>query len=373
MKSASLPKRSPRLVIAILIFFVALITPFTYLSVSKAYAGSLSSQRLEISDSRASQTPVNYDFWFTTSATTAIKQIDIKFCQEGGAFAATCTAPTGFSDSSAVRASDNIAGTGRTDTQPAANQYRTVVSTPSTQSTQAMFYKLTTVTNPSTTNTTFYARIITYSDTGTTTIDTGQVTFAILTSTSLAVTATVNPTLSFSIAAATSGSVNAAAINITSGTSASTIPLGTLSSGSTAIAAHDITVVTNAGSGYTVYASASANPPLVSGANDIDNFTGTNASPSTWSSPGGSSANTNTGFFGYTTEDATLGTGTAARFTTSGGNKWAGFTTTGTEVIYNATGTTTQTTRLGWQAEVNALQPAGSYTGTVILIATPTY
>lgn len=360
------------LTLLFLSIIITLVVPLYYVSTSKAQA-VFSNQRVVISDSRASATPVQYDFWMTASATTSIKQIDIKICTQGGAFADTCTAPTGLSLSSAVRSTDNIAGSGRTDSSPAANQFRTVITTPSTQSTAGLFYKLTTITNPSTTNTTFYVRTITYSDTGTTTIDTGQVAYAILTSTSLAVSATVNPTLTFSLAAATSGSVNGQAITITSGTSASTIPLGTLASGASAVAAHDATVTTNASNGYTVTASASATPPLTSGANDIDAFSGTNASPTTWSSPAGSSANTNTGYFGYTTEDASLGTGTPDRFTSSGGNKWAGTTTTGLEVIYSATGVSSQTTRLGWQGEVNALQPAGSYTGTVILIATPTY
>ena len=119
---------------------------------------------------------------------------------------------------------------------------------------------------------------------------------------------------------------------------------------------------------------ATATPPLVDGKNNIDEFTGTNASPTTWSSPAGSAASVNTGFFGYTTNDASLGTGTATRFTSSGGNKWSGTTTSPLEVAYSATGVSSaEVTRVGWQAEVNGLQPAGSYTGTVVLVATPTY
>ena len=86
--------------------------------------------------------------------------------------------------------------------------------------------------------------------------------------------------------------------------------------------------------------------------------------------PAGDTANTNTGFFGYSTEDTTLCTGTAGRFQS---NKWAGTTTTGQEVACNSGNVTAETTRIGYQAEVNAVQPAGAYTGSVILIATPTY
>lgn len=368
-------RRKPRAIALLsLMALIAVITPLTLFSIStsKAYAGSLTQAKVQIGNSQASAT-TSYNFYFTVANTTSIKQIDIKFCTQAGAWADTCTAPTGFSDSSATRVADNISGTGRTDSQPAANQFRTVITTPSTQSPTTVSYQLTGVTNPSTTNTSFFARVITWSDTGSTEIDYGQMAFAILTSTSLAVTATVDPTLSFSLAAATSGSVNGEAITITSGTSASTIPFSTLTAGTPAVAAHDATVTTNATNGYTVTASASATPPLVSGSNNIDPFTGTNASPTTWSEPNGSTPNTNTGYFGYTTEDSTLGTGTADRFTSSGGNKWAGTTITGQEVIYSAVGVSSQTTRLGWQVEVNNLQPAGSYTGSVILIATPTY
>lgn len=74
---------------------------------------------------------------------------------------------------------------------------------------------------------------------------------------------------------------------------------------------------------------------------------------------------------GYTTNDSALST-SATRFTT-GPPKWAGLTTTPEELVYLATATTGRTIRIGFEAEVNALQPFGSYTGTVLLVATPTY
>ncbi len=355
------------LVFSLVFAFVSLTVLPVYLF--KAKAGSLTARKLTISDSRSAGTSVTYDFAFTTSVTTSIKQIDIQICD---AASGTCNAPTGFASGTPTLGSDNIAGTGRTTTAPTANAFRVVVTSPSTQSTQAVTMSFTGVTNPSTADTTSYARITTYSDTGSTVIDgPDAVAFAVLDSTSIAVSATVDPTLTFSIAAVTSGgSVNGATANIT--TTTTTVPFSTLTSGSTKIGAHDITITTNATSGYTTTVKATASPPLVSGSNNIDEFTGTNATPTTWSSPAGSSNSVNTGFFGYTTNDATLGTGTAARFT-SGGPKWAGTTTAPLEVAYSATGASSETTRVGWQAEVNALQAAGAYTGTVILVTTPTY
>jgi hypothetical protein len=232
------------------------------------------------------------------------------------------------------------------------------------------------VTNPSTINSTYYVRTTTYSDTGSIVIDgTTSTAFAVLDTSSIAVSATVDPNLTFSVAGvASSGTVNSATTTVT--TTATTIPFGSLTAGTAAIGAHDLTVSTNAGNGYTITASHSATaqagfPPLVSGAtNNIDTFTGTNTSPATWSAPNGVTANTSTGFFGYTTEDTSLCVGTAGRFS---GNKWAGSTTTGQEVVCSATGVSSRTIRVGWQVQVNSIQPSGSYTGTVALVATPTY
>lgn len=377
--SVFLPKKSFKsslatfLIVALLNLFL-----FPYLA-QKVNAGTLTSAKATIADSRAGQTAVNYDFAFTTTVTTAIKQWTIQFCTTASG---TCTAPTGIVTTSAVRSSDNVAGTARTDTFTTNGTLTTVVTTPAAQATQAVTVSYTTITNPTTINTTYFARITTYSDTGTTIIDgTDAVAFAILASTSIAVTASVDPTFTFTVAAANSGTVNGATINVTTST-AILIPFGTLSSGSTKIAAHDLSVTTNALNGYTITVkiptnSVTGNPPLyvsnTASSENIDGFTGTNATPTAWSSPAGTAKSVNTGFFGYTTNDATLGTGTANRFT-SVGNVWAGPTTPALEVAYSSVGVSSaETTRVGWQAEVNGLQPPGSYSGTVVLVATPTY
>lgn len=359
--------------LVVLLIVALILPPFGRFFLPSADA-ALTNAKLQINNSQASATNVTYAFYFTTSVTTAIKQIGIKFCTTPGAYDDACTVPSSFNPGSPTLSSDNLAGTGRTVTDPNASgeRMRIVVGTPSAQSTQGVILTFTGVTNSSTINTTFYTRITTYSDTGSTPIDYGQAVAAILDTGSLAVTATVDPNLTFAIAGVSSGgTVNSATANIT--TTAATIPFGTMAVATPKIGATDVTVTTNAGSGYTVTASHSgtlATAPLTSGSNTINSFSGTNASPATWSSPAGSTANTNTGYFGYTTESTSLCTGTAGRFSS---NKWAGSTNSGQEVICSPTGVSSQTTRLGWQAEVNAIQPAGGYTGTVILIATPTY
>ena len=373
----SFPKRQIKLFASLLLVVLLTLPPVVNLFVASAHAGTLSSYNVQINNSQAAATNVTYTFNWTTTATTAIKQIDIQVCTTASG---TCTAPSGFSSGTPTLASDNIAGTGRTTTAPTANAFRVVVGTPASQSTQAMFLNFTGVTNPSTINTTYYVRTTTYSDTGSTTIDgTTSAAFAVLDTSSIAVSASVDPSFSFSVAGVSSGgNFNGGTGNINVTATANTIPFGTLTAGTPKIAAQDVTVSTNAANGYTVTASSSANaqsgnPPLISGAsNNIDTFSGTNTTPTTWSAPAGTTANVNTGYFGYSTEDATLCTGTASRFT-SGGPKWAGPSTTGAEVICNAAGVSSETTRIGWEVAINGVQPAGSYTGTAVLVATPTY
>lgn len=175
-----------------------------------------------------------------------------------------------------------------------------------------------------------------------------------------AVSLTVDPSISFSIVSVgSSQTVNGATTTVAS--TATTIPLGTVSSSANAIAAHDLTVATNAGSGYTIYAKYTAVP--TSGSNTIEDHTGTNASPTAFSAAG-------TEAFGYTTDDVTLGTGTANRFIS---NKWAEFTTSDLEVAYNAAAVSSQTTRVGYQVGVAETTEAGSYMTTVTLTVTPIY
>lgn len=351
---------------------VLFIVTSSALRMATLQAGTFTDASLTISDSRAGNVATNYDFAFTTTATTAINQVDITFCTTA---TGACTAPTGMDvGASPVLDSDNLAGTGRTTTNPTDNNtIRVVVTSPASQSTQAVTMNFTGITNPTEANSTFYARVVTYSDTGSTEIDSIALGAAVLDATSIAVTADVASTFTFAVAAATTGVVNGANITVTD-TTDTTIPFGVLAAGSEKVAAHDVSVYTNANNGYTVTVKTLAVPPLVDGSNNIDSYTEPNNAPLAWSAPAGGTANENTGFFGYTTNDSSLGTGTADRFTSLGGNKWAGFTTSPLEVAYSATGVSSEeTTRVGWQAEVNSLQPAGSYTGTVILVATPTY
>lgn len=370
--------RQARVALAFVLSLSLAFPPLGPLLLPKVHAAPLTNYQVLINNSQASATGVTYTFnWTISNDIQEIKQIDIQICTTPSG---TCNAPAGFSaGNEPTLASDNIAGSGRTVTSPTDNAFRVVVTTPAEQSTQTMQLTFTGVTNPSTADTTYYARTTTYSDTGTTILDgTTVAAFGILSSSSISVSATVDSSFSFSVAAVSAGGdLNGGSGNVDETSTATTIPFGTLTVGTDEIVAHDLSISTNAANGYQVTASHAAtliagNPPLASGSANIDSFTGSNASPASWSEPNGTTASTNTGFFGYTTEDSTLCTGTADRFTDSGPN-WAGTSLVGAEIACSSVPVSSETVRIGWAAEVNSYQPPGLYQGTVILIATPTY
>lgn len=373
---ASRRKTLRKLVSVIAVAVLILLSVSRYFS-QPVYAGTFQQAKVTISSSRAADTGVQYDFSVVPSVTDAIAQIDIYFCTTPSVDpAASCTAPPGLNTGTPTMSANGIDGSSETVGKISGQNNTITIGVGSTapQTTSPMTMSFTGITNPTGPNVSYYARIFSYSDAGTTLIDAASMGMAVLDTDSISVTANVGSTFTFTVTGLTSadGNVNGEAITLDS-TTDTTIPFGDLTQDTPSVAAHDITVTTNANNGYTVTLAADADPPLSDGSNNIDKYTGTNAAPTTWTGPTSQTLNTNTGFFGYTTEDSTLGTGTADRFTSSGGNKWAGPTTSPLEVAYSATGVSSETTRIGWQVEVDGWQPPGSYSGSMMLVATPTY
>lgn len=327
-------------------------------------AASLTGSKVAISDSRPSGTSVSYDIEFDNVTTGAIKCIKVEFDTQadgGGGkptgLDITSAAFGGSSDYIPTPASwsvsnNNTTGissiTYATGETPAGATDRNVI--------------LTGITNGSTAETGYYVLFSTFNnvDCASSGVDTGIGTF--IYATGQAVTLTVDPTISFNIAAvAGSQAVNSATTTVAS--TDGTIPFGTVTTGALSIAAHDTTVTTNAGSGYTTYIRYTAKP--TSGGNDINDHSGTNAAPSSMSA--------GTEAFGYTTNDATLGTGTPARFTDAA-PEWAAFTTSNAEVAYSGAAVSSETTRIGYAVGISGTTPAGTYgSSTVIITATPAY
>lgn len=338
--------------------------PLTSPVLSGAHAASLTGGKVALSDSRPSGTSVSYDIEFDNVTTSAIKCIKVEFDTQADGGGGK---PTGLDITSAALSGSSDYIPTPASWSPSNNNSTGISSitfasgeTPAGASDRNVI--LTGITNGSTAETGYYVIFNTYNNTDCSSsgVDSGTATFIYVTG--QAVTLTVNPTISFDVAAVNSGqTVNGATTTVT--TTDGTIPFGTVTSGALSIAAHDATVTTNAGSGYTLYVRYTAKP--TSGGNDIDDHSGTNASPSSMSA--------GTEAFGYTTNDATLGTGTADRFT-NGGPKYAAFTTSNAEVGYNGAAVSSQTIRLGYAVGIAGTTPAGTYgTSTVIITATPAY
>jgi len=333
---------------------------FAGLPVMGVNAASLTSGGATLSDSRISQTGVSYTLQFSNVTTSTTRCIRVQFSDAttGGSkptgMTITSLALGGTSNYVPTPASWSVANTDATGVSqitfaagetPASATGRTVV--------------LNTITNGSVAATSYFVQFSTFSNTDCSTGPIDSQVIAFIYTNGQLVTATVDPTLSFTIAGvATAQTVNGATTNVT--TTGTTVPLGALTTGSNRIAAQDLTVGTNAQGGYTVTVRYTGT--FTSGANTIADFSGTNATPATFTAAG-------TPGFGYTTNDATLGTGSAGRFSS---NNWAAFTTSPLEVAYNAA-PVSETTRVGYQAGIASTTSAGSYSTTVVYVVTPTY
>ncbi len=183
------------------------------------------------------------------------------------------------------------------------------------------------------------------------------------------VTATVPSSLMFTVLpVADNEIVNGATTNVAS--TSSLINFGIVEPNQTKIAAQDLQVATNASSGFVVTLQTNNTFASAQG-NTIATYSGSNSAPTSWTAPSGSTH----GYFGYTTDDYTLGNTEYDRFAS---NNWAGATTTPSEIMYHngSTNGTTQgqgTTRIGYELEIDNLQPAGIYSTNLMYICTATF
>ena len=161
--------------------------------------------------------------------------------------------------------------------------------------------------------------------------------------------ATSVPSLTFGISA-TSLNINLNTGNSYSDTTQSTV----------------LTTSTNAYNGYIVYGRNTG--ALTYGSNTILDYSSPNSAPTVWSGTG----------FGYSTNDSNLSGGTANRFT-SGGPKYAGFSTStpGDPVADTAgpilTPISAETYTISYEVTTTNIKPAGPYRTTVIYVIVPTY
>lgn len=143
---------------------------------------------------------------------------------------------------------------------------------------------------------------------------------------------------------------------------ASSKNFGSIAPGSAATASSTLTTTTNGDGGYQVTLFATS--LLTSGLNTILNWTGTNTTPTSFTTGEG---------FGYTTSDTNLAGGAANRFST--GTLYAGFTLTGPGDIVadNTTPVTSDVATISYRLGTTSTTKAGSYTSTLVYINTVKY
>ncbi len=207
------------------------------------------------------------------------------------------------------------------------------------------------------------------------TADTGQFRVAIIDD--VVVTANVDTTLTFTISGvAEFATVNTSPTTTSTTTTSTALPFGKLSPNVSKTLAQDLTVATNARNGYVVTVEQDQQLQSSTGA-DIDGFVDGNwtTTPAAWAAPTNNVNNENTwGHWGLTSEDFTT-----TRSIQFAANQWVAASTTPVIVMGHtgpADGTTAGigATRIGYQAQITALQEAGDdYNTTLTYIATPTF
>jgi hypothetical protein len=207
--------------------------------------------------------------------------------------------------------------------------------------------------------------------------DSGETRVAIVNT--VLVSASVDTVFTFTVDGVNGGQAVNTADTTGGNTTATAIPFGTLTSGNASTAAQDLTVVTNARSGFVVTVQTDQQL-LSSNGSDIDGFAdgAYNDTPIPWAAPGALPGDENTyGHWGITSDDATVGANTFN--VGSGGNRFVSASTTPVEIFNHngptdGTGNGEGTTRVGYKVEASALQEAAEdYQATLTYVATPVF
>ena len=247
-----------RIIQRVILAFVLTLSPF--LQAPFASAGTITNRKITLSTSVGDASGVTYTLTSDALPTTAtaVKSIGVQFCTS---LEGACTTPTGFSASASTLAAQPSgvgAASGWTVNTAVAGSLRIVNAANSTNPTGSVSVQWGGVHNPTATNTTFYAKITTYSDSAwTTPVDSSDV--ALSTSEQIQVLLDVNETLTFCTGTSITGQ-NCATV------AGSTVDLGTASTTATASGTSVFAASTNGANGYTVTINGST---LTSGSNTI--------------------------------------------------------------------------------------------------------
>jgi hypothetical protein len=344
----------------------------------KAYAAQITARTLTLQAgaSDGGSKPggvVNHLYNFTLPTSGSVGSIQFTYCTTASG---TCTLPTGLVTTSATMGTQTGAAgfTLNNTTNGAPYITRTAASITGPL---AVSYQLLSVTNPTTTNQTFYVRIATYAAINATgsPIDTGTV--AASTATQIVLTGTMPESLIFCTGAVISN--NVAGIPDCSTATSGAITFNQLfSPADTATATSQMAASTNAVSGYSITV---AGTTLTSGSNTIPALASPTAGVHSVSQFG-MNLKTNT----TATSTPSIGAEVAptANGTTLRGQAATGYDTvdlfkfvTGNSVANSANGgagpTNAQTYTASYIVNVAGGQPAGVYTTTLTYVCTATF
>ena len=364
------PKIERRQSIAIFFILIVLFAGTFMYNPTRVQAALLSSASVKLNNAQPSASNVTYQETFTFPGTTSIQCIDIIFADTAAHITLTTnpstTAPSGMTTTSATKAS--VSGGGLTDgnwtlynTTNGILQYE--YSTGQASTATQITITTNAITNPS--SGTFYAQIATYSTLATHTcsglVDNSNV-MALVTTSGVSATATVDPSLTFSVAnygSAVNGSGDTSPVT----TTATTIPFGHITGGNSVWGSQTLTLSTNALHGYTIYASYSAQ--MTDTNNDTFRDQACTSSNCTTAANAiaydGSSSQSS---LGYTADNANV---------SFGSNHWLGLTTAGAAIASNTSAINSDVTHVEFKIEASNVQVPGTYSTTVIYTAVPTY
>lgn len=323
---------------------------------NSAQALQVTSRKLTLGSSAPSAS-TTYTFDFTTATTATFQSFQAQICD---AASGTCNAPSGLTTTSSTFDSTSLSGTWSVSNGTAGSLRGSATGASSTTSGSARQVAFGAVTNPSATNTTYYARITLFSDAAwTTAVDTGTV--AASTATAITLSGTMDESLVF----CTGTSITGTNCGTVAGSSVSFGTFDTLNpkTGTSVMAAS-----TNGTSGYsitvngsTLTCSCAGSPTIAALGSQTASSPGTaqfganlrsNTTPSVGANPSGSGSGT------YT---ANYGTADQFRFVT------------GDSVAAAAGSTNANAFTVSYIVNVPGSQAAGAYTATMTYIATATF
>lgn len=322
------------------LFIFSILLAFT----GTVFAAQMTSRKLTLGSSAASAS-TTYTFSFVLPSATVLQSFEAVICTTASG---ACTTPTGFSNASSTLPSqptnlgDASGWTVNTATAGKLRLKKTGNVAAPTGTTTVTFGA---VVNPSAVNSSFFARMTSYSDDAwTTAVDTGTVVSS--TAGQITVTASVDETLTFTLAAAT-------------------VALGTLTTSTTGTGTSTMSVSTNATTGYVT---SVAGVTLTSGANTIAALATPTASSQGTSQFGINLKANTTPSVGA--EVTGTGSGTAATgYNTADSFKFV----TGDTVASASAATNSNTFTVSYIANIAAAQAAGAYSTILTYTTTATF